>query len=107
MRTPLTTPLLKFLMRKGYTHCFSKTEYDGFGYGVGIVLTPVKSTGPILKDIPAKLDAFFAIEDELIRLLNKRQNIWMELKPDMVKGKAGLLFYAYLISKSNEACINY
>jgi hypothetical protein len=107
MKVPLTAPLLKFLMRKDYTHCFSKTEYDDFGCSISIVLTPIKSNGPILKYIPKKLDAFFLIQDELIKLLNNRQTIWIDLRPGMVKGIAGVLFNAYLTYKSNETCINY
>jgi hypothetical protein len=106
MKILLTPALLRFLIRRGFTHCFSKTDYD-FDYGVSLVLTPVKSTGPILKYIPAKLDAFFAIQDELIRLLNNKQTIWVNMRLDMIKGPAGLLLNAYLISKNHEACINY
>jgi hypothetical protein len=106
MKIPVSASLLKFLINHGYTHCFSKTQY-GADYSVSLLLTPVQPNKPMVKYIPAKLDAFFAIQDELIRLLNNKQTIWISMRPDMIKGVAGSLLNAYLISKSNEACINY
>jgi hypothetical protein len=106
MKILLTPPLLSFLIKRGFTHCFSNTYYD-FDYGVSLVLTPVKSTGLIIKDIPAKLDAFFAIKDELIRLLNNNHTVWVNMRLNMIKGPAGILLNAYLIYKNNEAFINY
>lgn len=90
----------------GYTHCFSNTEYE-LNCRVNFVLTPIKSTGPILKYIPPELDSFFAIQDELLRLLNNKHTIWINMRLNMLKGPAGMLLNAYLISKSHETCINY
>lgn len=106
MKILLTPPLLKFLIKRGYTHCFSNTEYE-LDCSVSLVLTPIKSNGPILKYIPRKLDSFFAIQDALLHLLNNKHTIWINMRLNMLKGPAGMLLNAYLISKSDETCINY
>ena len=105
MKTQLSAPLLKLLLKRGYTHCFSKTLYDA-DLTVSLVITPVKPNGPISQHIPAKLDSFFAIKDELLRLLNNKHTIWISLKPAILKGPAGQLLNSYLTSKTNEANIN-
>jgi hypothetical protein len=66
MKTLLTPQLLGFLIERGYTYCFAKTQalYDG---RVRIMLTPVKGN-PELACLPEGQDSCFKITREPMQM---------------------------------------
>ena len=66
MKTLLTPQLLGFLIERGYTFCFAKTQnfYDG---RIRITLTPVKGTLP-LNSLPEGNDSCFKITREPMQM---------------------------------------
>ena len=66
MKTLLTPQLLGFLIERGYTFCFAKTQnfYDG---RIRITLTPVKGN-PSLNSLPEGNDSCFKITREPMQM---------------------------------------
>lgn len=106
VKVPVTPALIKFLIVRGYSYCLSRTECDHLDK-INITLSPVTSK-PILEHLPQKYDTFFDIKEEPRQMAEGIDDtvVWINLKPNMFEGMAGLLFDSYIKYKTNESCIN-